>query len=228
MKPIALLLLAACIAVPLRAQTPSASAPTATAAKKSVTTVPAIRPPDSILPAPIGRLNTAERAAVLKNKPPMKQLPSFNVADRDGKPVAAESLTAGKHWLLLYRRQDCLPCDRLMTVLAAGGNPGLNNGLPYVILVAAKTQDGLERVRANYGTLSNATWLVDKNDEALAALKPRGTPMLYAMDGNNIAWNVPGTLGDPTRVQKMAADWIASGSTAARSSTAPAPASPSK
>jgi hypothetical protein len=157
--------------------------------------------------------------AAANNQPPLKELPSFTASDRDGKAVTATALSRSSHWLLIYRKQDCLPCDRLMNVLAASESSDLKTGKPYVILVAGKTSEALERVRANYSTLSEATWLGDRDAQAYAALKPRGTPILYAMDGSKIAWNVPGNLGNPAKVEKMAAAWIASGSTSSAAPT---------
>jgi hypothetical protein len=162
--------------------------------------------------------------AAVNNQPPLKELPAFVASDRDGRAVPAATLSHNSHWLLIYRKQDCLPCDRLMNVLAASQSPGLKGGQPYVILVAGKTSDALERVKAKYSTLSDATWLADKDAQALAALKPRGTPDIYAMDGSKIAWSLAGNLGNPAKVEAMTAAWIASAS----SSSAPSGSSTAK
>jgi hypothetical protein len=212
MSRFSFVLLAASLATPLLAQTTTPTSPASPAIHNPHLTVhPALRPPVSVRPSPQARLSTAQRMATANNQPPLKELPSFTASDRDGKPVTAKTLTRSSHWLLIYRKQDCLPCDRLMNVLAASESSGLKTGKPYVILVAGKTSDSLERVRANYSALSEATWLGDRDAQAYAALKPRGTPILYAMDGSKIAWNVPGNLGNPAKVEKMAAAWIASG-----------------
>jgi len=223
-----LVFLAASLATPLLAQTTTPTSPVSPATHNPHLTVhPALRPPVSVRPSPQARLSTAQRMAAANNQPPLKELPSFTASDRDGKAVTAKTLTRSSHWLLIYRKQDCLPCDRLMNVLAASESSGLKTGKPYVILVAGKTSDSLERVRANYSTLSEATWLGDRDAQAYAALKPRGTPILYAMDGSKIAWNVPGNLGNPAKVEKMAAAWIASSSTSSPAPTG-APTSSTK
>jgi len=229
MKFLCYVLLAACSAASLVAQT-SPTVPTRTpmtpeVARKIAADRTVLRPPATILPPAQTRTSTVQRVAARGNQPPLKELPGFTVTDRDGHAVTTAKLSQPAHWLLVYRRQNCLPCDRLMNVLAAGGSSGVKSGQPYVILVAGKRADAVDRVRANYSTLSEATWLADRNEQAYAALKPRGTPMIYAMDGSKIAWNVPGNLGNPAKVEKMAASWIASGGISAATSTTPAAAS---
>jgi hypothetical protein len=240
MKRLSFVLLAVCCAASLGAQTPGTppvapdapaqahAAPSAMARKAGAH--PVTRPPASMLPPGKARLNTAERMAVMNNRPPLKELPAFSVTDKDGHAVSAKTMSHSTHWLLLYRRQNCLPCDRLMNVLAAGDSNSLKSGQPYVIVVAGKASDGLEKVRANYSTLSEATWLADKDDQILAALKPHGAPMIYAMDGHRIAWDVPGNLGDPATVEKMVSAWITGGeksnSAAASTTTTPSSTTP--
>jgi len=215
MKWFSFLLLTASAVLPLHAQT---SLPETPGSHPHIQ--PAVRPPESVRPSAHARLNTAERVAAVSNKPPLQELPAFTANDRDGHPVTAKTLSRSSHWLLIYRRQDCMPCDRLMTALAASEDSGLKGGQPYVIVVAGKQSEALERVRANFSTLSDATWLGDRENHAFDALKPRGVPMIYAMDGSKIAWNVPGNLGNPAMVEKMLATWVASGKSSTSSSSA--------
>jgi hypothetical protein len=231
------------------AAAPGPLVPTA-ATKKPTNAKPVVRPPKSAQPTPINRLSTAERAALIHDKPQVRQLPTFTLNDRDGNQVTAQSLpqitrkatanaqgssqsgaqaTPTTHWLLLYRGQDCLPCDRLMTVLAESDSPSFQAGQHYVIVVAPHTSDGVERVRANYSKLNAATWLTDNNKQIVTALKPQGEPMLYALDGNNIIWRVPGNLGNPAKVEQLASSWMSStspSSTAPSNSTSAAKAAP--
>lgn len=222
MKQLSFVLLAMCVAVPLLAQTAPAttagSVPASTG-NPHLTVRAAIRPPASAMPTAQARVSTAQRMAAAHNQPPLTELPNFTASDRDGNAVTTKTLTRTSHWLLIYRNQNCLPCDRLMNVLAASESASLKSGQPYVILVAGKTSDALGRVEANFSTLSEATWLADKDAQAYTALKPRGTPVIYAMDGSKIAWNVPGNLGNPAKVEKMAAAWVASGSTSKAATT---------
>ena len=181
------------------------------------------RPPVSARPSAINRLSSAQRSALVHDKLENKQLPSFTANDRNGRPVAAAALPKSNHWIMIYRGQKCLPCDRLMTVLAASGTAAPRNGQPYVVVVGGNQPDGLEIVRANFSTLGDATWLSDKNDKVFAALKPHGTPTLYGMNGTNIEWTLPGSLGDPAKVERLASAWLATppAATASNSTVAP-------
>jgi hypothetical protein len=154
-------------------------------------------------------MNTAQRGAAFSSQIPPKQLPSFNLNDASGKPSAQGGITRAGHWLLLYRRDSCLPCDRLMNVLASSKSQDLGAGLPLVIVVEGKAADAAEQVRPNFKSMSKASWLTDSHQQVRTLLKARGAPMLYAMNGSKIAWIVPGNLGDPTRVERMAASWVA-------------------
>ena len=219
MRWFCMVLLAGCGAAALGAQTPTQmpnQTPTGGPLPARFASAKRIeRPTASMMPSAKARLSTAERMAAANNQPPLQELPDFAVNDQDGKPVAAKVFSRPTHWILVYRRQNCVPCDRLMNVLAASGSSGLSGGKPYVILVAGKASDAVDRVRANYSTLSQATWLADKDNRAYVALKPRGAPMIYAMDGKKIAWSVPGNLGNPAKVEKMTAAWMTSGGTSA-------------
>jgi hypothetical protein len=214
MKWFSLVLLTAFAAPPLWAQTePPANAPPAPPAFASAhPSIKAVaRPPASIMPSPQARLSTAQRMAAANNQPPLTQLPAFTATDQDGHAVTAKTVSRTSHWLLIYRKQNCLPCDRLMNVLAASESASLKTGAPYVILVAGKSSEALARVRANYAGLTGATWLADRDDRVFALLKPRGAPMIYAIDGSKVAWSIPGNLGNPAKVEKMAASWVATG-----------------
>lgn len=215
-------LLAISTAVSMSAQTAAPAAAPATSASSTALPLPAnfasakpaLRPPSSLVPPARVRVSTAQRMAALNSKPPLPELPGFTAVDRDGKEVTPKTFSRTSHWLLVYRRKDCLPCDRLMNVLAASESPDLKGGEPYVILVDGKGSDAVDRVRVKYSTLSQSAWLADKEGHARAALKPRGEPTIYAMDGSKIAWSIPGNLGSPAKVEKMTAAWMASGAAA--------------
>lgn len=223
-----LLLLTACVGLPLRAQTDPDATPAKTAppAKRPQSFYKHVeRPPASVMPSAQARLSTAQRMAARNNLPPLKELPAFTATNQDGHAITAKTMVRPTHWLLIYRRQNCLPCDRLMNVLAASESAALKGGAPYVILVAGKNSEAVARVQANFSSLSDATWLADRQGKVFAALKPRGTPMIYAMDGSKVAWTVPGNLGSPAKVEKMAAAWVASSpATAAAATSVPASA----
>jgi hypothetical protein len=215
MRPLSTLLLAIALAPTAVAQVaPSTVQPLPPSLQKKH--IQAVRAtPTSMRPKQTNRLSTAQRAALNQDKPTPAQLPAFTVADRNGKRVNAAALSKSSqaatstHWLLLYRSQNCLPCDRLMNVLQASSSPDLKSGIPYVIVVSGNSQNGLEKVRANFGNLSAAHWMLDSDRQFLTALKPSSSPVLYAMDGQAIAWKLPGNLGDASRVEKLASAWIA-------------------
>lgn len=205
MKKLILLLIASTAALPLASQSVASPRPiNRTGVKPQLVS----RPPDAQLPRKLARLNTAQRGAAFNPQPPPKQLPAFNLNDASGTFAARGGMSRTGHWLLLYRRDNCLPCDRLMNVLAVSKSPDLQTGLPLVVIVEGKAADAAEQVRPNFKSMNKASWLTDSHQQVRAQLKARGAPMLYAMNGSKIAWNVPGNLGDPTRVERMAASWV--------------------
>ncbi len=170
---------------------------------------PMDKPPASTMPRGIARQSTALSAAAHSTEVPLTALPAFSVTDRDGHVVQAASLAKPSHWVLLYDSQDCIPCDKLMAELDASQNAAAQRGASYVIIVNATTADALERVRATYSNLSDATWVADTGHEALTALRLKGAPMLYALHGDAIAFHVPGTLRDTATVKSLASSWLA-------------------
>ena len=158
--------------------------------------------PESFKPKGQARLSTAQRQALRDDKPAPAQLPGLTLTAKDGTAVSSSTFQRKTRWILLFRGQACLPCDRLMNVLAASTSPYFKNGEPYVIVVQG-TSAGSQTVRANFASLANATWLSDASAQVLTTLKPHGTPTLYGMEGDKIDWIVPGNLGDPTRVEKF-------------------------
>ncbi len=222
MKTPALILLAASLALPLAGQTTgpaSTTHPTGDSTHRNVRAVS--RPSASMRPAGHARRSTAQGAAARGDKPPIPELPAFAIKTREGLSVNAQALTRKGHWLLLYRRDQCIPCDRLMNVLSAGASAEPGSGQSYAIIVAGKQHDGLDTVRAAYANFANATWVGDTDGKVQAALEAHGSPMLYGMDGSHIVWRAPGNLGDPSFVDHMAAAWVAT-NVAAPSATTPA------
>jgi hypothetical protein len=228
------LVLALTAAAPLFAAaqqtTPPSTTQTSAAAKSHSTAglhVRTISPtPASARPPRKVRPSTAEDAAVRGQHPPLKALPAFNVNGRDGLAVSSQTLSRQGHWLLILRRDKCIPCDRLMNAIATGNSVQPGGGQAYAVIVVGRQKDGLDTVHAAYSPLANATWVGDTQGQALAAFKPHGYPMLYAMDGSRIAWSVPGTLGDPARVEQRAAAWVAVKAPAAAATTSSSTTTP--
>jgi hypothetical protein len=155
------------------------------------------------------RESTAQLAAARANKPPLTDLPEFAAIDIHGQPTSAKNLVHKGHWLLVYQRPHCVPCDTVIAALAASESPLMKKGTPYVIVVATTNATALNEMRGNYASLSSATWVADSNKEAYKALKPKTAPVVYAMYGDKIEFIVPGTLGDPTKIEKLASSWLA-------------------
>ncbi len=163
-------------------------------------------PPDSDLATPRGRQSTAQ--AMPLRSAPVRVLPSFSVTSRDGQPTVSSALVRSSNWLLLYRTENCLPCDRLMNVLAASNNAALLHGAGMVVVIAGTTQQNIDKVRLGFPNLSDATWFADPQAEGLKALKAEGTPTLMALHGGRIEWTTSGNLGNPTTVESLAASWL--------------------
>lgn len=207
MKKLIVLTLAAFAVLPLAAQTVT---PPRAPDKKGPTPQLATRPPESAKPGKLARMNTAERGEAFNPQAPPRQLPNFVLTDERGMPTPAAGIAHKGHWLLLYRRYNCLPCDRLMNVLADSKSADLQSGVPFVILVEGKANNAAEQVRPNFKSMSKASWLTDSKQQVRTQLKVHGAPMLYAMDGTRIEWAVAGNLGNPEKVERIAASWVAS------------------
>jgi len=181
--------------------------------------------PESARLTGLASVSTAESGG-LHNREPLHKLPSFSAVQLNGKSADIASFKQSSHWLLLYRRENCAPCDRLQTALAASDNAQIKGGAALVIVVAdngkSQNTNRLDAVRAKFSTVTVATWLEDSQGAALKALKPRGTPMLYALSGDRIQWGLPGLQGDPAIVEKMASAWVNSADLTAAQTTAAA------
>jgi hypothetical protein len=162
-------------------------------------------------PKKLARMNTAQRGAAFASKAPVQQLPGLKLNDASGKSTGGSAIPRQGHWLLLFRKDVCLPCDRLMNNLAQTKRPELQGGKPYVIVVEGGSATAAETVKANFSTMEGATWLTDPTKQTRDTLNMKGAPMLYAMDGSKIVWRVAGNLGNPAKLEQLAAGWIASG-----------------
>ncbi len=167
--------------------------------------------PVSARPAGLVSVSTAESGG-LHDHAPLHSLPSFQVTKLDGTASGIASFQQPKHWLLLYRRENCAPCDRMLKTIAESDNALLKSGTQLVIVVAdsgnTHNSNRLDATRAQFSAINGATWLEDTNGAAFKALKPRGTPMLYALSGDRIQWSFPGLPSDPNMLSRMAASWV--------------------
>lgn len=167
--------------------------------------------PLSARPSGLASVSTAESGA-LHSRVPLRRLPAFQATQIDGKSSDIGAFKQTKHWLLLYRRENCAPCDRMLQTLASSENTVLKTGTSLVILVADQGNKSngnrLDALRARFSTLSAAAWLEDSQGAALGALKPRGAPMLYALSGESIMWSMPGLPEEQATVEKRASAWL--------------------
>jgi hypothetical protein len=170
---------------------------------------PAIVVPASARAKPALRASTAQGAAARVNKPLLPTLPDFKLVTRDGLTVSSKSLAQTSNWILIYRRDHCLSCDRLMNALAAGSSVEAGKGQSFAIIVVGKNKAALDTVRANFANLVNATWVSDPAEESTRALKVHAAPVLYGMSGNTISWKLTGNLPSSALVEQRASAWLA-------------------
>jgi hypothetical protein len=123
--------------------------------------------------------------------------------------VSSKSLAQTSNWILIYRRDHCLSCDRLMNALAAGSSVEAGKGQSFAIIVVGKNKAALDTVRANFANLVNATWVSDPAEESTRALKVHAAPVLYGMSGNTISWKLTGNLPSSALVEQRASAWLA-------------------
>jgi hypothetical protein len=171
------------------------------------------------------RSSTAQAAAARVNNPLMPALPEFSVQTRAGLAVSSRSLYQNAHWFLLYRPGNCLPCDRLMKVLGAGSGVAAGKSQAYTFLVADKDTASLDRVHSAFPELVNAVWVADATGASTAALKVHSAPVLYAMQGNTVAWSVAGNLGNPDLLEHKATAWLLASTPSAKAAPSTATSS---
>jgi hypothetical protein len=202
MKILSLVLLATTPLTAVSAQTPAAKTRFKGAAR------PAVEVPMSARPERNLRTSTAQSAAARVNKPPLHALPDFSVVNREGLTVSSKSLVQKSHWLLIYRRDHCLACDRLMNTIVAGSAAQAGMAPAFAVVVVGKDKAALDKVRASYENLANAVWVSDPLESSTTALKLHVAPVIYGMSGDSIVWTVSGSLSDSSLVERQASSWI--------------------
>ena len=161
-------------------------------------------PPPETLLAPKLRPSTAESGLSHVSKAPLKELPDFTA-----KSGGSTTNTRKGHWLLVYRDEHCVSCDRLMNALAASESADLQSGVPYTVIVGGSSPAAVSNVRSAYSTLNKATWVPDGDRKLYSMLQLHGAPMLFGMSGNRVIWQQAGTLGDTQGVLHRTDAWIA-------------------
>src|SRR5207244_814556 len=105
---------------------------------------------------------------------------------------SSAELADGNHWLLIYVRPDCAPCDAVAYLWTEGDAPAAPARVR--VIVGGATAATLGQVQARYPMLNGAAWYADSNDEAARALGLTGAPVLLGMRGAAIAWRSQGLL----------------------------------
>lgn len=121
-----------------------------------------------------------------------RPLPDFAVSSSDAGTVSSADLGDGNHWLLIYMRPDCAPCDAVAYLWTDADAPSPPSRVR--VIVGGASPATLARVRASYPMLSDATWYADANGEAARALGLTAAPVLLGMHGAAIAWTSQGLL----------------------------------
>ena len=121
-----------------------------------------------------------------------RPLPEFAVSSSDAATVSSAELGDGNHWLLVYVRPDCAPCDAVAYLWAEEDAPAPPARVRVIVGTASPAT--LARVQASYPMLNGATWYADANGEAARALGLTGAPVLLGMRGSAIAWTSQGLL----------------------------------
>jgi len=143
----------------------------------------------------ISRLFTIAAVAGLLARPAAaadKLLPDFDVTSADAATVSSAALADGRHWLLIYVRPDCAPCDAVAHLWTEGDAPAPPARLR--VIVGAASPETLREMQARYPLLNGAAWYADSTGAAARALGLSGAPVLLGMRGGAIAWTSQGLL----------------------------------
>jgi hypothetical protein len=120
-----------------------------------------------------------------------RPLPDFAVSSNAG-TISSVELGDGNHWLLIYMRPDCAPCDEVASLWMEGDAPAPPSRVRVIVGTASPAT--LAIVQTSYPMLNGATWYADANGEAARALGLTGAPVLLGMRGAAIAWTSHGVL----------------------------------
>ena len=121
-----------------------------------------------------------------------RPLPDFAVSSPDAGRVSSAELGDTNHWLLIYMRPDCAPCDAVAYLWTDGDAPA--PAARVRVIVGGASPATLARVQAGYPMLNGATWYADANGDAARALGLTGGPVVLGMRGAAIAWTSYGLL----------------------------------
>lgn len=167
-----------------------------------------VPPPPTMMAHGAARKSTAQAMASRKNRPPLEALPSFSLTALTGESVAVSTLQHQGHWLMLYLRPNCAPCETVLQSLAGTERRQLQGGKPLLVVVRGHSTSEVTELRAKYPALGDAVWVLDQKGDGMKALKLASMPTLYALYDGGVAFTLPGTVGNPATVEKMAGTWM--------------------
>ena len=133
-----------------------------------------------------------------------RPLPDFAVTASDAATVSSAELGDGNHWLLIYMRPDCAPCDEVAYLWTEGDAPAPPSRVR--VIVGAASPATLARVQASYPMLNGATWYADANGTILftgtfsdLTHRPTQTVKVQAsLTGRNTSYGYPANVCQQT------------------------------
>jgi len=136
---------------------------------------------------------------------PRRPLPPFAALAPDGAQTPSATLAFDGTWLLVYVRQGCAPCDRLLAVAAGDERPAAPR---IVFIVGGADPDAVGEVAGRYPTLGGARWLADPNGTAADALGVETMPAVLGLRGTMIEWTLVGGLPERDALASVLFTWL--------------------
>jgi len=145
----------------------------------------------------------ATRVAAIEQRP----LPVFHVTTADGSLVSSAQFNPSGQWLLIYVAPGSPSCDRLLVALKGWVSPNL---LERTVIVVGGSTDGAQAylAKALPPEVGAIAWYADPQDEAWAALRLTGAPVLVGVKEKTIQWSISGVLNDPKVLESAVRTWV--------------------
>ena len=135
------------------------------------------------------------------------QLPDFALKALDGHAVRSRQLSTRGKWLLVYVEPGCRPCEEVFRVFNRE-TPLSGLSAKIAVVVGGRTPDEAKHIAEKYPWLPAECWYADAQRLAPAALKRRGSPVVYGIKAGNVEWSVDGSLSDPDKLESVLLTWI--------------------
>lgn len=132
-------------------------------------------------------------------------VPDVNLTTLEGKAGSTAMLPKDGHWLIVYVRPGCAPCNAVLTAAAAREQP---IGAQLVVIVAAAQADAASKLVADRPELADARWFVDADGSFGKALDVHEAPVIMGVAGRTIQWSLAGVLSGGTRTRSVITSWI--------------------